>query len=199
MEYEIEYDGVKARWIVGYEGRYRITEDGRVVSYATSNTKEIFGSLDAKGYVKITLTDESKIQKTYKAHRLVATAFIPAVEGKYDIDHRDEDKTNNHEDNLRWCTKAENLEYYRTNHPTEEKVPERVYGTVEDMVKATGKSIVVSGQEFVSCGSAAQWIVDQELALGNTRKKATISKELRRFLQGKRLAWTMYERYTIGT
>ena len=142
-------------------------------------------------------------QWTCTVHRLVATAFIPAIEGKYDIDHVDEDKTNNHVDNLRWCTKAENLEYYRANHPAEKKERkkevERVYGTVKDMVKATGKSIVVSGQEFVSCGSAAQWIVDQELALGNTRKKATISKELRRFLQGKKLAWTMYERYTIGT
>ncbi len=69
----------------------------------------------------------------------------------------------------------------------------------EDMIKATGKGITVSGQEFISCGSAAQYIVDQEALEERTRNKATVSKELRRFLQGKRLAWTMYDRYTIGT
>lgn len=72
------------------------------------------------------------------------------------------------------------------------------FSSVQAMVESTGKSIVVDGQKFVSCGSAASWIVEQEAILGIVRSKDTISKELRKFLQGRRSAWVMYDKYTIG-
>lgn len=198
MEYEIRYNGVKARWVTGYEGIYRITESGEVVSYATSNIKTITGKVTSKGYIHVNLTKDGII-RTFRVHRLVAEAFIENPEEKCSVDHKDENKLNNSVGNLRWCTIPENNKFYKDNHPTVPKEVERVYGTVEDMVKATGKSIIVSGQEFPSCGSAAQYIVDQEVLEERTRNKATVSKELRRFLQRKKPAWTMYERYTIGT
>jgi len=68
------------------------------------------------------------------------------------------------------------------------------YSNVEEMVKATGKAITVDGKEFISCGAAAQYIVDNT----EGKNKATISKELRRYLQGKRSAWMMYDKFTIG-
>lgn len=69
----------------------------------------------------------------------------------------------------------------------------------EEMIQLVGKSIVVNGVKFPSCGSAASWIVEQEADLGNIRNKDTISKELRRYLQGKKMKWTMYGNYTIGS
>lgn len=73
-----------------------------------------------------------------------------------------------------------------------------VYGSIAAMVAATGKAITIDGIKFNSAGAGAQYIVDAETSLGNTRNKATISKELRRFLQGKRDAWLMYDTYSIG-
>ena len=66
------------------------------------------------------------------------------------------------------------------------------------IVEATGKKIVVGGVGYPSAGSAAAYITAEEALIGNTRTKATISKELRRFLQGKRGQWEMYGKYTIG-
>lgn len=72
------------------------------------------------------------------------------------------------------------------------------FNSQDKMINSTGKKIIVSGQEFASCGTAAQWIVEQESKINNHRKKDTISKELRRYLQGRRGQWIMYNEYTIG-
>ena len=68
----------------------------------------------------------------------------------------------------------------------------------EKMVSLVGKKITVAGTEFSSCGGAATWITEQEALLGNVRNRDTISKELRRFLQGRRGSWEMYDRYLVG-
>lgn len=73
-----------------------------------------------------------------------------------------------------------------------------VFENIEKMVESTGKQITVQGQLFKSCGSAASWIVEEELNTGIIRSRATISKELRRYLQGKKNKWIMYDKYTIG-
>ncbi len=74
----------------------------------------------------------------------------------------------------------------------------KVYGDREAMIKATGKKIVVNGIKFPSAGKAATYIQDAEHLLNKERRHATISKELRRYLQGKKSSWVMYGRYTIG-
>lgn len=46
-------------------------------------------------------------------HRYVAFAFIPLVEGKTLINHKDGNKSNNCVDNLEWCTHTENMRHAR--------------------------------------------------------------------------------------
>lgn len=72
------------------------------------------------------------------------------------------------------------------------------FETRQAMVESTGKSIIVNGQKFSSCGAAASWIVEQEAENEVVRNKDTISKELRKFLQGRRPEWVMYNTYSIG-
>lgn len=86
-----------------------------------------------------------------------------------------------------------------SNYKGYKSVSGSTFNSVQAMVVATGKRIIVDGITFVSAGSAATYIVTSEDSIGNTRKHSTVSKELRRFLQGKLPAWTMYGKYTIGS
>ena len=47
-------------------------------------------------------------QETIRVHRLVAIAFIPNPENKRNVDHIDNNRTNNNIENLRWATNSEN-------------------------------------------------------------------------------------------
>jgi hypothetical protein len=48
------------------------------------------------------------IIKRFQIHRLVALAFIENPEGKLEIDHIDNNPSNNRVENLRWSTREEN-------------------------------------------------------------------------------------------
>ena len=44
-------------------------------------------------------------------HRYVAFAFLPIIEGKTFVNHKDGNKSNNCVDNLEWCTHKENMQH----------------------------------------------------------------------------------------
>lgn len=57
-----------------------------------------------------------KVNKGTKyVHRLVATHFVPRVDGKTIVNHKDGNKLNNRADNLEWCTQAENIAHSIAN------------------------------------------------------------------------------------
>jgi hypothetical protein len=62
------------------------------------------------GYLSVMLYKNGK-PKNYKIHRLVAQAFLSNPEGLPEVNHKDEDKTNNHVNNLEWCTHKYNSRY----------------------------------------------------------------------------------------
>ena len=116
--------------IEGYEGRYQVSNLGRVKSLPILKrngngyywTKEKIRRLkiNEDGYQAITLVENSKF-KTYTIHRLVATAFIENPNNYSEVNHIDEIKTNNRVDNLEWCTHAYNLEYGSRKEITRQK------------------------------------------------------------------------------
>ena len=107
--------------IPGYEDCYSAEEDGRIYSHLTN--KYLFSNLNRR-YLKVTLC-KNGVRKDENIHRLIALTFIPNPENKPCIDHIDRDKHNNHKDNLRWVTNAENssnLSLYNTNTSGEQNV-----------------------------------------------------------------------------
>ena len=105
---------MKEEWkqIDGYEGKYEVSNLGRIKSFAQNKNGKIKnGYLDAKGYLSIHLYKGPCQGKRFKIHRLVAETFIPNPNGYPQINHKDENKTNNCVNNLEWCDNTYNARY----------------------------------------------------------------------------------------
>lgn len=97
--------------ITGYEGLYKISSTGRVLSVYPSLPHKVVVLQNrhySSGYEHITLVN-GKHSKDFLVHSLVARTFIPNPENKPSIDHIDTNKHNNNVSNLRWCTHRENM------------------------------------------------------------------------------------------
>lgn len=83
---------------------YEISNFGRVKSLPRNTTKGgIMKPRKTKdGYLQLHLTYNGK-RKTFRVHKLVALAFLENPENLPCINHKDENKENNHVDNLEFC------------------------------------------------------------------------------------------------
>lgn len=98
--------------IEGFEGRYKVSDKGRVKSYIRDkeNGRLMKQGLNYKGYPVVGLSDGHKTHfKTI--HRLVASAFIDNEDNLPQVNHKDEIKTNNTVGNLEWCSNDYNMHY----------------------------------------------------------------------------------------
>jgi hypothetical protein len=90
--------------VVGYEGRYEVSDTGRVKG-PRGPRKPIFHT---NGYVRVGLWHRGT-NKLFYIHRLVATHFIPNPNQCPQVNHKDGNKINNLVSNLEWCTASENV------------------------------------------------------------------------------------------
>lgn len=90
------------------EGKYSVSNTGLVRNNKTGRILK--QHLGKTGYMVISFKPYGKNGKalTLKVHRLVANAFVPEIEGKEFVNHKDGVKTNNVWYNLEWLTKSEN-------------------------------------------------------------------------------------------
>ena len=110
------------RDIKDYEGFYQVSNFGRVKSldrYIERNGKPallkgkiIKQAYTGRGrdYLFVGLSKNGKV-KLVNVHRLVAEAFIPNPDNLPQVNHKDENKSNNCVDNLEWCSALYNLTY----------------------------------------------------------------------------------------
>lgn len=88
---------------------YRIYPDGRI--YSEFINRFVSPTFDSGKYLQVTLVNDKGERKTIKVHRLVASAFLPNLDEKREINHKDFDKTNNSVENLEWCDRTYNVRY----------------------------------------------------------------------------------------
>lgn len=86
---------------------YKVSNYGRVLSLAKTTIrgrkydKILSASKKDNGYYTVSINGNNEY-----VHRLVAKAFIDNPNNLNEINHKDEDKSNNRVDNLEWCTKT---------------------------------------------------------------------------------------------
>ena len=106
----IPIKGERWRDIEDFEGRYRISDHGRVFSLISKKLLNIY--TNSGGYQCVYLYEaDTGHYKNFKIHRLVAAAFIPNPFNLPQVNHKNEDKTYNYYTNLEWCSAAYNNNY----------------------------------------------------------------------------------------
>lgn len=104
--------------VVGYEGLYKISNKGRVLSLERyvrhsknflriHNQRIVKPRTDGGGYLMVGLYKEG-VSRHFKIHRLVMIAFVGLDDERKEVNHLDENKKNNNLNNLAWVTKLEN-------------------------------------------------------------------------------------------
>lgn len=91
---------------------YKISNLGNVFNSKRNNL--LLQETTSNGYKRVTLYKDGKPYHK-QVHRLVASAFIENPENYPFVNHKDEDPSNNHAENLEWCTPSYNINYGNRN------------------------------------------------------------------------------------
>ena len=94
--------------IKGYEDIYLISNFGRVKNKNTS--KVLKERYTTTGCARVNLSKSGEMA-THRVHRLVGTHFIPNPDNLPEINHINEDKTDNRVENLEWCDRGYNVNF----------------------------------------------------------------------------------------
>lgn len=121
---------MEEKWkdIKGFEGRYQISNAGRIRSLdakvntyygkRTSKGKVLSPYSNGHGYLMISLRQSGK-RRVFYVHRLVAEYFIENPNKLPNVNHKDFNRGNNSVKNLEWITIKDNVRYSmeRMRHP----------------------------------------------------------------------------------
>ena len=147
---------MKEEWrdIKGYEGKYQVSNLGRVKSlkdrYGNYREKILSMRSNKGGYKRVGLWKNGE-GKTYYIHRLVAEVFIPNPNNYLEVNHKDENKQNNKVENLEWCSRE-----YNNNYGTKtQRASEKIKGSKHP--KSRKVLCITTGKKFNFIKEAAEY------------------------------------------
>lgn len=104
------------RYVPSKNGSKRLVKGHVLNQYLTKN-----------GYMQVNFRLKGKLVNLL-VHRIVAICFIPNPNGYPEVNHKNNDRTNNSVDNLEWCTRKYNDAYKKNFGTTQAEVQGRVLG-----------------------------------------------------------------------
>ena len=98
--------------VIGTNGRYQVSTKGsiRAINYLKTGKMKLLSQANVNGYRMVQIPINGKIRNCL-VHRLVAETFLPNPHNLPQVNHKDEDKSNNRVENLEWCSAKYNNEY----------------------------------------------------------------------------------------
>lgn len=134
--------------VEGYEGKYQVSNKGRVKSMAREikngpnksatrhlPEKILKNDIIRNGYAQVAFWKDGK-KKNHLVHRLVAKTFLSNPQKLPDVNHIDENKINNQIDNLEWVSRKQNMNHgtlpSRRGNSIKGRVPQNRKMTEED-------------------------------------------------------------------
>lgn len=133
------------RDVVGFEGKYKVSEDGDVYSFLSNRllTHSKAGSKREYDYVYLTTGDNTHGSRS--VHRLVCEAFNGSPETGKVCRHLDGKPSNNHYTNLAWGTPEENMQDAKRHGTT-------TYGEKNVRAKLTSDAVLEIRRRFKEGG-----------------------------------------------
>lgn len=107
----------KWKTIGGYEGLYEVSNQGRVKSLervdcrGRKRKERVLKPQKLRTNHLLVCLYKNGLGKQFLVHRLVAQAFIENPDNLPEVNHRDENPSNNSAENLEWCTPKYNTNY----------------------------------------------------------------------------------------
>ena len=135
------------------DDRYSVSNLGRVKSNYANKERILKPFFNKDGYLMVDIR-HSHERKSISVHRLVAIAFIPNPNNYPEVNHKDENKTNNCVDNLEWCDDKYNCNYGTRNQRKAENCKKKVFsvdknGTIK-YYNSTKDAAVLTGLDSTS-------------------------------------------------
>lgn len=126
------------RDVVNYEGLYQVSNFGNVKALGNGKTHNkhvhLLKQYTSYGYKRVGLCKDGKVNY-FQVHTLVGKAFIKNENNLLYINHKDENKSNNHVENLEWCDIKYNCNYGTRNIRVANAHSKRVYQYSKDKTK----------------------------------------------------------------
>ena len=162
--------------VVGYEGLYQVSNQGRVKSLERKlphwrggeriQKERILKPVVVGGYLRVGLSVDGKL-KMLRVHRLVCEAFHENPDNKSDVNHINENKTDNRAVNLEWSTRRENCNHGSRNERVakSQSKPVAQYAQDGELIKVWPSTMEAERQAGFNCGNIS-------LAANGNRKTA---------------------------
>ena len=106
--------------VKNYENLYEVSDQGRVKSIGYGKERILKPALTPQGYLQVSLCKNGEIKRCL-VHRLVSKTFIPNPDNLPEVNHKDENPSNNKVENLEWCDQKYNNNYGTHNQRMAEK------------------------------------------------------------------------------